>query len=267
MLQKIKNEDERIAKGMRLFVPSILGTSGEKPAWLGRSFKADKNIPLVEKFEAAKHLLGEKGYQLAVALSEEDVKKTKDKSEINRLRDFHNWLVRKYLHDLDEESKKDWLMEHYPDFYKMLFEYVDKTAEMEGEYQRLNIEGPTTIEELAKLYTYEKEILNAPTYSNLSADAFARMITGAEGFKTEAQRVNVQGEPFRRGVYNSRYSKIIAETSNVNIHDAVPGRISYTSAQGPDNYYHDLPVRATDGNLSSVLTLPPTGVSVQKPKP
>lgn len=118
--------------------------------------------PAIMKARAA-HLLGQaQGGETEIVVGDKDVEGMQERAWLSILRDFDFWVVNQYLVSLDDASKKDWLREHYPEWFERQEDTMRKYREAQKHYQSLTVHGPQNKEDMFFMYVFETELRHMP---------------------------------------------------------------------------------------------------------
>lgn len=205
VISKMKRVDSTLAAGTKAIVPVTAGVlQPHHPAIM----EDTHDIPISEKLEALP-FLSQENVRIDTEITQEDIDTIKKKAYVATLRDFDRWLINDYLKGVDDQVKKAWLLDVYPEWFDRQKEAIDSLNDVKKKYELLRLEGPTTLEEIYFMYAFERD---ASSYEGSIAHYALNGILGASSaadVKTKLGLKDDQYDPFvqksfERGLFNTR---------------------------------------------------------------
>jgi hypothetical protein len=198
VISKMKNVDRMLADEAIAVIPVAAGMNEPHHPTM---IKDERTIPVSEKLMAAGYLgINKRDIKIDAEITQEDIDTIKRKSYVATLRDFDRWLIEDYLGGVDDQVKKAWLLEVYPEWFERQKEAIDQLNDVKRRYEIMRIEGPTTLEDIYFMFKFEQD---KDTYEGSIANYALSGILGAVP-KTSFGSEEVVQKSFERGLFNTR---------------------------------------------------------------
>lgn len=257
-ISKLKGVDNMLERQInpKYVVPVV---SGRNPPY-GPGYYEDKQIlPIEDKVHYAPALLGESGNdpEITTEITNEDVKKMKNKAYIATLRDFDRWVV-EYMEGLglDQPQKKEWLRNVYPEFFERQVEAMKMLHDAQAKYEKLCVEGARTIEDMYFMYMFEKENLMDHSTQDGSAQ---NELGGLYDGRVDIDMDTIGNVAFERGIWNTR-KRLVSMLTQWGI---VSGHPNKDGKYEQDKYYLGPNFSEKDRIASASYPIPKRSISMR----
>lgn len=193
-IEALRREDEKMADALQFIVP-IKHANG---LWGPGAYPDKGEINVTEKANYAKLLTGKK-VKPVVSITEEDIKKLKDKAWKATLWDFDNW-VGEYLEPNKNPVNKALLAKIYPEWLERQKAVIENYHDFKKRVETLKITGPKNKEDLFLFYR-----LGYPKSTDQGKNkAFAHYANNeaAPGLMDKEMDTKKQQTRFQRGLFN-----------------------------------------------------------------
>jgi len=230
-IEALRREDEKMADALQFIVP----VKHDARYWGPGSYPDKNEINVTEKANYAELLTGQK-VKPVVSITEEDIKKLKDKAWKATLWDFDNW-VGEYLEPNKNPVNKALLAKIYPEWLERQKAVIENWHDFKKRVETLKITGPKNKEDLFLFYRLGYPTGN-PQGKNAEFASYAEKTTGPRLRNTPIDAVTQQRN-FQRGVFNRNKKHIVNQSLYGNTHSVFRNQL-------PDGYdnnpFEQLPV-------------------------
>jgi hypothetical protein len=200
VLSVIRGAEKAIDKNSPLPIP-ISSAEPTGPV----AYQHSKEAPLATKARLA-DILSETKAEVQVPVTDEDVKRMKEKAQLATLWDFDKWVAETFLKGASEPARKAWLKKYYPEFFDRQIEAMKKLNDAKERYEKILIDQPHNLADLWFRYTYERDYEYFQTSTMEAQNMMLGLVKTEHGPESDAfeLRAFTGNEAFQRGVWNSR---------------------------------------------------------------
>jgi hypothetical protein len=236
VIEMMKRVDDKIIAKTDNVVAVDAGIQGPAHPVAAELLGADKRVTqAIEKMTYAPILLSDavnEPLEVTANITSEDLTSIKDKAYVAQLKDFNRWFVATQLGaGALTGPKKAYVQSIYPEFFEVQAEAIDKLNETRARYEKLQIDGCQTLEEIYFCFVFERDFMHEPG----SVGALATLPPNANagqgpllGIETkQLMGARLPTSTFERGLFSySKELRKMVDLTNFVTHD---GRTGYAA--------------------------------------